>query len=207
MTLECGVSTGSEIIQQINENTIDINNLSNLKYKGSFTPSESEEYPLNPENGSWYVIDGLPDTGYTYQTGDLAGKTANNNDSLVFDGSIWFLLVAVSKDYVDNQIETREPSLGLGTAGQILATNPAQDDKIWIDVPISLPDATGKAQHELSTDGSAEDAAYWSPFRMTPKSINSSYTIPAGANASIGSFVLEDGNTITVEDGARMTVI
>jgi len=100
-----------------------------------------------------------------------------------------------------------EPELGLGTAGQILATNQAADDKEWIEVPISLPDATGKEFNELTTDGSAADAAEWSPFRMSPKIIGQDYTIATGSNATIGSFTLQDTFTITVEDGASLIVV
>ena len=86
-------------------------------------------------------------------------------------------------------------------------TNILFDDGVYRPVPISLPDATGKAFNELSTDGSASDAAEWSPFRMTPKSIDMDYTIPTGSNATIGSFTLADTFTITVEDGASLIVV
>jgi hypothetical protein len=69
------------------------------------------------------------------------------------------------------------------------------------------PDATGKAFNELATDGSNKNASEWSAFRLTPKSINHDVTIKSGSTGTIGSFTLEDGNTITVEDGARVVVI
>ena len=100
-----------------------------------------------------------------------------------------------------------EPDLGLGAKEQILATNIAGTGKEWIDVPISLPDATGKQFNELTTDGSAEDAAEWSPFRITPKSIAEDVTVVAGSNATVGSFTLEDTFSITVEDGASLIIV
>ena len=84
----------------------------------------------------------------------------------------------------------------------------AQDGgNIWTEAPVSLPDATGKNFNELATDGSASDAAEWSPYRLTPNTISNSHIIAAGSNATIGSFTLEDGNTITIEDGGRMIVV
>jgi len=100
-----------------------------------------------------------------------------------------------------------EPDLGVGAAGQILATDAAATGKEWIDVPISLPDATGKQFNELATDGSASDAAAWSPFRLSPKTIGFNATIATGSNATIGSFTLEDTYTITVEDGGTLIVV
>ena len=70
-----------------------------------------------------------------------------------------------------------------------------------------LPNATGKSFNELATDGSGVQSYEWSPFRMTPKTISGNYTVPAGANASIGSFTLEDNFNITVEDGASLIII
>lgn len=89
-----------------------------------------------------------------------------------------------------------------GSGDQILF-----DDGTYKPVPVSLPDATGKEFNELATDGSAADAAEWSPFRMTPKNIGANHTIPTGANATIGSFTLADTFTITVEDGASLICV
>ena len=89
--------------------------------------------------------------------------------------------------------------------GKILTAHVAGNE--WEDAPISLPDATSKAFNELATDGSASDAAEWSPFRMSPKTIGQDHTIVTGSNATIGSFTLEDTYTITVEDGASLIVV
>jgi hypothetical protein len=169
-----------------------------------------------PENGDEITIQMLTgDTSEFINHNDLPGRDSLGahpidaieglNDALANKADITY--VDSENAAQDTVIAGKEPSLGLGTAGQILATNQAADGKEWIEVPISLPDATGKAFNELATDGSAADAAEWSPFRMTPNTISSSYTIAVGSNATIGSFVLEDGNTITVEDGARLVVV
>ena len=77
----------------------------------------------------------------------------------------------------------------------------ATGDKI---VVTGLQNQAGKTNNELTTDGTD---AYWSPFRITPDTLSTDYTITAGQNATIGSFTLEDGHTITVETGARMIVV
>ena len=111
-----------------------------------------------------------------------------------------------------------EPDLGLGTAGQLLATNAAADGKEWVDAPNSaiwgLITGDINAQTDLQAEFlNKEDAAgdtmagpVTAPRFITPTT-QGSFTVHAGENAMVGGFELPDGETITIEDGGRLVII
>ena len=67
-------------------------NVSNLIPQGNFTPTTTQEYPsTNPNKNYYWVINGLTDVGYEYQTGDLAGQTLYNADELIFGANGWLV--------------------------------------------------------------------------------------------------------------------
>ena len=58
---------------------------------GSFTPTASQEYPdvIDVRVGATWYISGLQHTGYTFQTGDLAGVNVKNGDYLIYGETEW----------------------------------------------------------------------------------------------------------------------
>ena len=70
-----------------------------------------------------------------------------------------------------------------------------------------VPNPSGHQYNELATLGTDNTSTFWSPFRVTPNTINEDFTILTGSTATIGSFELSDGNTITIEDGANLVVL
>jgi hypothetical protein len=73
---------------------------------GSWTPQDGAEYPDLPtiEPGYAWRIEGVGDEdsgGYTFQTGDLAGKTAYDGDWIIYGQTNWFLspVRLVPEDY------------------------------------------------------------------------------------------------------------
>ena len=61
-------------------------------YKGTFTPTGGTEYPTTPTSGDSYYITGLGDSGYTFTSGDLSGRVANNNDKIIYNGTAWSMI-------------------------------------------------------------------------------------------------------------------
>jgi len=74
-----------------------------LTIMGDWNPSDGTEYPPTDglEPGASWRIDGVPDAGYEYITGDLQGKTAFNGDWIILGQSGWFLTAIniVPEDY------------------------------------------------------------------------------------------------------------
>ena len=81
---------------QINPNMI---SFPALEPQGSFTPTGGDEYPDTGSVpfGSFWIVDGVPapPTGYTFIGGDLAGRTAQNTDIMLWTQN-GFSLIASS---------------------------------------------------------------------------------------------------------------
>ena len=194
---------------------------SGLTYRGTWDSVDCSMPPDDTENGALYIVrsvTGDTSTCPTLTVGDwlIWSEADDGGDDTwhlinwTFDWSAITnipdnVVNAITQVELDTAIATREPTITAGNDGEVYTSEGG--DKVWKPAPISLPDATGKAFNELATDGSASDSAEWSPFRMTPNTISEDYTIKSGSTAIIGSFELSDGNTITIEDGAKLVVL
>ena len=64
-----------------------------LHYVGVFTPTSGDEYPdtTGETFGSFWIVTGLT-LPYTFMGGDLAGRTVNNNDYMVWGSDGWDIM-------------------------------------------------------------------------------------------------------------------
>lgn len=62
-----------------------------FNYLGFFTPVAELEYPADPASSDTYLIVEVPESGYTFVAGDLAGTVATNGDILIYGPSGWDL--------------------------------------------------------------------------------------------------------------------
>ena len=88
-----------------------------LVWKGEFTPTIGQEYPLTPSFGWSYTIKLTAD--YTFTTGDLIGQTVGNGTVIAFS-TIWVFttLDAYSRaesDAVEGRVTQNETDIGLNT--------------------------------------------------------------------------------------------
>ncbi len=77
---------------EIDSSMLDV---SSFHYVEDFTPVSGAEYPDNTGEtpGAFWVIQGLS-TDYTFEGGDLQGKTVSNNDYMVWGTNVWSIIKA-----------------------------------------------------------------------------------------------------------------
>ncbi len=126
------------------------------------------------------------------------------------------------KDYVDGEITTlangavadnttlANTKLASLTAGDssVTITGTATEPIIVANVPDpgdTLPDQTGKAGNELASDGTAE---FWSPIRLNPNTIATSYSMEVGVSGMMTSGVtIADTISVTIPDGSVLSIV
>ena len=151
---------------------------------------------------SWSVVDEYP-----VQTG-LGGRYLQTDGTTVS----WELAFPLQTGHGGKYLQTDGTNvtwelafpLQTGHVGKYLRTDGT--NTYWDD-PRTLPNQAGKIGNELTTLGVDDNSAQWSPVRNNPISISTSYSIPAGVNASVVAPVLEAGVTITIATGSTLTVI
>lgn len=68
-----------------------------------------------------------------------------------------------------------------------------------------LPTTKGKEHTELSV---RDNVPSWSPIRVNPTSITEDFTLQAGSNGqAAGPFEIEDGVSLTIEEGSTLVIV
>jgi len=143
---------------------------------------------INIPDNVIFAVDSRGDT----MTGALSGVTPTEDGHLT------------RKDYVD----TKEPDLGIPSEDNQMLTSDQSGNRSWVNVPVSVPDATDMAGYELGTRGRDAEDAEWSPIRTNPNLLTHDFTLEDGTSGSaVSGFTIDDDVTLTVPDGSVFTIV
>lgn len=148
------------------------------------------EYPLQTGlAGNYLTTDGTNTSWNTF----IPNQTSQSTKFISTNGTdtLWDNLIPLQSGHTDKYIRTDGDNNTL---------------VYWYTL-IELPDQSGKLGMELSTHGVNEDSEFWSPFRNNITNFSANYTLISGNNASIVNPTINDGITITVPDGANLTIL
>jgi len=117
-------------------------------YVGPFTPTSSDEYPdtTGVTHGSFWGCEGVDDTnGYTFSGGDLAGRTINNGDFMVWSDSGWSILLGGMDPSLYYKLNGSNPLTAPFAGGGQQIKNIADGTDVTDAATVGqLPDISGK---------------------------------------------------------------
>jgi hypothetical protein len=177
---------------------------SGMYFVEMYTPSAASEYPNSDTygTGAYWIIDGVDDTnGYTYTSGDLNGKTIYNGDALLKGEAHWgiFLISLTPNEYykLNGSLGLKGNFAGGGYQIKNIADGTEYTDAVTLGQLQPLMDNRVNKVGDLMT-GPLQ-------FELV---MSKNETIQSGHGAILPhGYTIPDGLTLTVEEGATVTIL
>jgi len=155
---------------------------------GGWDPDEGQEYPSVDDQipGNYWEIYGVPDEGYTFQAGDLVGKTIKNGDWLLYTQNGWYKVAIELKPELYYRVDGTNPITAPFNAGGHTISH--------IGDAVVDTDAVSFRQVQNIVDDKAPLIHQHSPIDITPQGSGSNLDADTVDGYEASDFAMLDHN-------------